>query len=349
MIRVVLFGLGPIGAGIARVAAERSDFQIVGAIDVDPAKVGKDAGEVVGLGRDLGVTVSDDALATLRSARADVVLHATSSSLATVAPQLKEIVQSGASVVSTCEELSYPWDTAKALAEELDRAAHAHRAAILGTGINPGFAMDALPLGLTAVCQRVDSVRVLRIQDAARRRLPLQKKVGAGLTVEEFEERVKAGTVRHVGLPESVYGIAHSLGWTVQRLEDEIEPVVATEEITSAEIAVSKGQVLGVKQHTVGIVDEKPLIDLELQMYLGAPNPHDHVVVEGLPRVDTTVAEGTHGDLATAAIIVNAVFSLLHAPPGLRTMEEIPPVHYRAPKAEEEKANPSRARRALAF
>lgn len=349
MIRVVLYGLGPIGAGIARVAAERSDFQITGAIDVDPAKVGKDAGEVIELGRDLGVTVSDNATATLRNARADVALHATSSSLAAVAPQLKEILRFGTSVVSTCEELSYPWDTAKALAEELDRAALAHHAAILGTGINPGFAMDALPLALTAVCQRVDSVRVRRIQDAARRRLPLQKKIGAGLSVEEFEERVKAGTVRHVGLPESVYGIARALGWDVQRLEDKIEPVLATEEISSAELTVPKGRVLGVKQNTIGIVDERPLIDLELQMYLGAPNPRDHIVVEGLPRVETTIAEGTHGDLATAAIVVNAVFSLFHAPSGLRTMEEIPPVHYRAPKPAEEKAVSSRARHSLAF
>jgi 4-hydroxy-tetrahydrodipicolinate reductase len=349
MIRVVLYGLGPIGSGIGRVAAQRSDLRIVGAIDVDPTKVGKDAGEVIGLGRDLGVTVSDEAARTLRSARPDVVLHATGSRLEAVAPQLKQIVQSGASVVSTCEELSYPWDTAKSIAEELDRAAMGGRAAILGTGINPGFAMDTLPLALTAISQRVDSVRVLRIQDAASRRLPLQKKVGAGLTVEEFQEGVRAGTVRHVGLPESVYALAHGLGWTVQRLDDTIEPVVAQAETRTAELTVPPGRVLGVKQRVVGIVDDQPLIDLELQMYLGAPHPRDAVVVEGLPRIDTTVAEGTHGDLATAAIVVNAIFSLLRAAPGLRTMEEIALVHYRAPKADGEKPEPSRSKRALAF
>lgn len=349
MIRVVLFGLGPIGAGIGRVAAERPDFQIVGAIDVDPAKSGKDVGEVIGLGREVGVAVSNDAAATLRSTHPDIVLHATGSHLEAVAPQIKQIVQSGASVVSTCEELSYPWETAKSIAEDLDHLARQHRAAILGTGINPGFVMDALPLALTAVSQRVESVRVLRVQDAGRRRLPLQKKVGAGLTVEAFEERVKAGTVRHVGLPESVYAVARGLGWTVQRLEDTIEPVVAKEETRSSEITVAAGQVLGVRQNTIGIVDDKPLINLELQMYLGAPNPHDHVVVEGLPRIDALVDEGTHGDLATAAIVVNAAFSLLRAAPGLRIMEEIPYVHYRLAKADEDKKESSRSRRHLAF
>lgn len=349
MIRVVLFGLGPIGAGIGRVAAERSDFQIVGAIDVDPAKSGKDVGEVIGLGREVGIAVSGDAVATLRSSRADIVLHATGSHLEAVAPQIKQIVQNGASVVSTCEELSYPWETAKSIAEDLDHVARQRHVAILGTGINPGFVMDALPLALTAVSQRVESVRVLRVQDAGRRRLPLQKKVGAGLSVEEFEERVKAGTVRHVGLPESVYAIARGLGWTVQRLDDTIEPVVAKTETHSTEITVATGSVLGVRQNTIGIVDDKPLINLELQMYLGAPDPHDHVVVEGLPRIDTTVSEGTHGDLATAAIVVNAAFSLLRATPGLRVMEEVPYVHYRVAKTDPETKEASRSRRQLAF
>jgi 4-hydroxy-tetrahydrodipicolinate reductase len=348
MIRVVVYGLGPIGAGIARVAASRADIQIVGGIDVDPVKVGKDVGEVIGLGRDLGALVSSDAPAILRSARPDVVIHATGSHLSDVAPQLSQIVRAGASVVSTCEELSFPFETSSGAAGELDRLAQAYGVAVLGTGINPGFAMDTLPLALTAVSQRVDSIHVLRIQDAATRRLPLQHKVGASLTAAEFEDRVRAGTVRHVGLAESVYAIAHGLGWKVDRLDDAIEPVIAEVETRSPEIVVAPGQVLGVRQVTKGIVGETPLITLELQMYLGAPRPHDHVVVEGLPRIDVAVNEGTHGDLATAAILVNAIPSLLRAEAGLRVMEDLPFVHYRAPAVDDRKDDP-RARRALAF
>jgi 4-hydroxy-tetrahydrodipicolinate reductase len=350
MLRVVLYGLGPIGAGIARVAAARSDLKIVGGIDVDPDKIGKDVGEVIGTAEPLGIVVSGNASATLRSTRPDVVIQATGSHLARVAPQIRQIIQAGACLVSTCEELSFPWDAAPELAQELDRLAAAHQVAILGTGVNPGFAMDTLPLALTAVSQSVDAMSVLRIQDAARRRLPLQRKVGAGLSVAEFEERVQAGTVRHVGLPESVHAIAHGIGWKVERLDDTIEPVVAENETRSTEIVVAPGQVLGIRQVTKGVVDGQVKITLELQMYLGAPNPRDRVTVEGIPRIDVAVNEGTHGDLATAAILVNAIPSLLRAEPGLRVMEDLPLVHYHLPTAAV--ASPleeARRRPALAF
>lgn len=328
MIRIVHYGLGPIGAGIARVAAARENLEVVGAIDVDPAKVGKDVGDVIGLGRSLGIEISADAPKVLQSTRPDVVIHATGSHLPGVAPQLRQAIEAGAHVISTCEELSFPFATNADLAAELDRIASQHQVAVLGTGINPGFAMDTLPLALTAVSQRVESIQMMRRQDAARRRLPLQRKVGAGLSEAEFAERARSGTVRHVGLPESAYAIAHGIGWTIQRLDDQIEPVIATKETRSAEIVVAPGQVLGVRQVTRGIVDGEPKITLVLEMYLGAENPHDHVVVEGVPRIDVLVNEGTHGDLATAAILVNAIPSLLRAKPGLRIMEDLPLVHF---------------------
>ncbi len=329
MIRVVHYGLGPIGASIARVAAARQDVELVGGIEVDPAKVGRDLGEVIGLDHPLAVRVAADAAATLEATRPDVVIHATGSHLAQVAPQLREAIDAGAFVVSTCEELSYPFETSAEVAADLDRLARERQVALVGTGINPGFAMDTLPLALTAVSQRVELVHVHRRQDAALRRLPLQRKVGAGLTVAQFEERVRDGSVRHVGLPESVYALAHGLGWQIERLEDQIEPVLATEETHSADIVVAPGQVLGVRQVARGIVNGRAAIVLELEMYLGAENPRDHIAVEGVPRIDVSVNEGTHGDLATAAILVNAIPSVLRAEPGLRVMEELPLVHYR--------------------
>ncbi len=350
MIRIVLYGLGPIGAGIARVVAARSDMRIVGAIEVNPAKVGTDVGEVIGLGRSLGVVVSADAPATLRSSRPDVAIHATSSHLEQVIPQLRQILKAGVNVVSTCEELSFPLEAAAPIASELNRIAQSHDVAILGTGINPGFAMDTLPLALTAVSQRVDSVRVLRIQDAARRRISLQKKVGAGLSTAEFEERVRNGTVRHIGLPESVHALANGLQWKVDRIEDHLEPVVAEQDTTGPDdLVIPAGGVLGVRQIARGIVDAQPLLVLELQMYLGAPNPHDHIVVEGLPRIEVTVNEGTHGDLATAAILVNAIPSLLRVEPGLRVMSDLPLVHYSKPGAVEVGPSAGPSRRTLAF
>src|SRR6185437_474654 len=330
MIRVAHFGLGPIGVGIARVVAARGDMEVVGGIDVDPAKVGRDLGEVIGLDHSLAVSVSADAAAVLQATRPDVVIHATGSHLAQVASQLRQAIDAGAFVVSTCEELRFPYETAAEVAGELDRSAKERRVALIGTGINPGFAMDTLPLALSAVSQRVELVHVHRRQDAALRRLPLQRKVGAGLTVAQFEERVRDGSVRHVGLPESVYALAHGLGWRIERLEDQIEPVLAVEETRSADIVVAPGQVLGVRQVARGVVNGRAAIVLELEMYLGAEHPHDHIVMEGVPRIDVSVNEGTHGDLATAAILVNTIPSPLRAEPGLRVMEELPLVHYRS-------------------
>lgn len=326
-IRIVSYGLGPIGAGIARLAATRDDLQIVGAIDVDPAKVGRDLGELLGIDR-LGVAVSADAPGLLAEARPHVVLHATGSSLVQVAPQLHQIIASGANLVSTCEELSFPWTAQPQLAAELDAAARRAGVTIMGTGVNPGFAMDALPLALTAPCASVRAISVLRVVDAARRRGPLQRKVGAGLTPEQFALKVQEGSVRHVGLPESLHMLATSLGWDLDRNEDTIEPVIARAPVSTEFVQVQPGQVAGVRQVASGFIGDREVLRLELQMYCGAPDPQDTVVIDGEPPVRMTIDGGLHGDVATAAIVVNAVRSVMRAAPGLASMADVPLVHW---------------------
>src|SRR5262249_40166722 len=150
-----------------------------GAIDVDPAKVGRDLGVVVGLKKRLGVTILADPKRALKTAKPHVVIHCTSSSLDAVMPQLRAILAAKAAIVSTTEELAYPYYAAARHARQLDALAKRAKVAILGTGVNPGFAMDSLPIALTAVCERVDRIVVNRIQDARMRRLPFQQKIGA--------------------------------------------------------------------------------------------------------------------------------------------------------------------------
>jgi 4-hydroxy-tetrahydrodipicolinate reductase len=325
--RVVCYGLGPIGLGVARLALARPGVEVVGAIDVDLQKVGRDLGELLG-GAAMGVTISADAAATLGTAKPKVALHATSSALASVAPQLLEIAQAGVNVVSTCEELAYPWTAQPQLAAELDAAARRAGVTLLGTGVNPGYAMDALPLMLTAPCAAVRAVRVLRVVDAGRRRGPLQRKVGAGLTAEQFAAGVRAGAIRHVGLPESLHMLATSLGWQLDRSADTIEPVIAEQRITTDFVTVEPGQVAGVRQVARGFVGEREAITLELRMYVGAPDPQDSVEIDGEPPVRMTIAGGLHGDIATAAIVVNAIPSAVRAAPGLASMADAPLVHF---------------------
>jgi 2,4-diaminopentanoate dehydrogenase len=322
-IRVMHFGLGPIGAAIVKQVAGRPGFKIVGAIDIDAAKVGRDLGDVVGLGKRLGLRVQDNAAKALKAAKPDIVVLCTSSLIKKVMPQIETILESKAAIISTTEELSYPGYTHIRQARQIHAWAKKARVAVLGTGINPGFVMDALPITLTAVCERVDRVEVNRVQDARLRRLPFQQKIGAGLTTEQFQKEVKEGSVRHVGLTESIAMIADALGWTLDRISDDVQPKLAMVTVASEFLAVDPGYVCGIVQEGVGYRKGRAAIRLHLEAYLGAPESYDSVDIEGSPSLSMKIAGGIQGDLGTASIVVNSIARVLAAPPGLHTMRDM--------------------------
>ena len=319
-----MYGLGPIGAAVARQIASRKGFQIVGAVDIDRAKVGLDLGQVIGLDKKTRIRVTNDAVGAIKSGKPDVAVLCTSSSLKKVMPQIEMVLSKKVAIVSTTEELSYPVGKNRALARKIDALAKKAKVAVVGTGVNPGFAMDALPITLTGICERVDSVRVDRIQDARTRRLPFQQKIGSGLTIDQFASKVKDGSVRHVGLAESVTMIADAMGWKLDKVTDEIQPKVAERAVESELIAVDPGYVCGIIQDGVGFVKGKPVVTLHMEAYLGAPESYDAVTVEGSPRITQKIAGGLHGDIATASITVNSIPKILRVTPGLRTMADMP-------------------------
>ncbi len=323
-IKVLHYGLGPIGAAVVKQVADRRGFRIVGAVDIDPAKVGRDLGEVAGVGRALRVKVSSDAKKTIKATKPDVVVLCTLSSLKQVLPQIEEILKLKVPIVSTTEELAYPIGANMKYARAIHAMAKKAKVAVLGTGVNPGFTMDALPITLTGVCERVDSIRVDRVQDARVRRLPFQQKIGAGLTREQFQKKVDDSSVRHVGLAESVSMIADAMGWKLDRITDEIHPKMATETVSSEYLAVDAGYVCGIVQDGVGYRSGQPVITLHLEAYLGAPESFDAVEISGSPRIRSKVAGGIHGDVATASITVNSIPKILQVAPGLHTMRDMP-------------------------
>ncbi len=323
-LRVLLYGLGPIGAAVARQIASRKGFQIVGAVDIDRAKIGLDLGQVIGLDKKLRVRVTNDAAGAIKSGKPDVAVLCTSSSLKKVMPQIEAVLKKKVAIVSTTEELSYPVGKNRALAKKIDALAKKAKVAVVGTGVNPGFAMDALPITLTGICERVDSIRVDRIQDARTRRLPFQQKIGSGLDKAQFAQKVKDGSVRHVGLAESVTMIADAMGWKLDKVTDDIQPKIAEQAVESELIAVDPGYVCGIIQDGVGYVKGKPVVTLHMEAYLGAPESYDAVTVEGNPRITQKVAGGLHGDIATASITVNSIPKILRVSPGLRTMADMP-------------------------
>ncbi len=321
--RVIVIGLGPIGAAVARQLLTRRNFRLVAAVDIDPAKSGRDLGDVLGGGSRTGVKVQADVALAFRRARPEVAVLCTSSTLRGLWPQLQALLKLRIPVVSTTEELSYPWFSNRPLARRIDAAARKAKVAVVGTGVNPGFAMDALPIMLSAICARVESVRVDRIQDARIRRLPFQQKIGSGLTPRQFAENVKKLKVRHVGLTESVAMIADSLGWKLDRITDEIRPKIARTAVASQFLEVPAGRVCGLVQDGLGYVDGEPRIMLHMEAYLGAPETYDRVRIEGSPPLDVRAAGGYHGDVATASITVNTIPALLGAAPGLQTMRSL--------------------------
>ena len=271
MIRVLHVGLGPIGAAVAKQIAARRGFRIVGAVDIDPLKIGQDVGDVIDWKRKLRVKVGVDIGKTIKASKPDVAVLCTSSSLKGILPELLEVLKHRVPVVTTTEEAAYPRKANSELAKRIDQAAKKAKVAVLGTGVNPGFTMDALPIALSAVCERVDRVEVRRVQDARIRRLPFQQKIGAGLTLEEFQRRVESGGVRHVGFTESIQMIGDAMGWKLDKITDDVAAKIADQAVSSEWLSVASGQVCGIIQDGVGYVKGQPKVTLRLEAYLGAP------------------------------------------------------------------------------
>ena len=325
-VRVVLFGLGPMGKLIAKGIVEKKGMRIVGAVDIAEELVGKDLGEILELGKNLGVTATDNAEELLSRIKADIAVIATRSYLKEVYPTISLCVKAGINVISTCEELSYPYYKYPELAAEIDELAKKYGVTVLGTGINPGYLMDTLPIVLTGACQHVESVKVTRMMDSSKRRIPYQKKIGTGLSPEEFKRMIDEKKITgHVGLTESIAMIAAALGWKLDEIKEfPPEPVIADREIVTSYTTVKPGQVAGLKSIAHGIKDGKPVIILEFISHAAVEEEYDAVSIEGVPRIHEKIAGGVHGDIGTVAVIVNMIPKVLNAKPGLVTMKDLP-------------------------
>ncbi|MDX2148437.1 MAG: dihydrodipicolinate reductase [Planctomycetota bacterium] len=325
MYRLLHVGVGPLGQRIIAELIDRGLARVLTPVDSSPALAGKPLSEFVPAAEH-GVRVLGSVEEVHDWHHVDAAIVATSSDLRQCMDTFRALLKRGKAIVSTCEELVYPWLRHLAIAEELDALAKQHGGRLLGTGVNPGFLMDTLPAVLTGVCRSVRSVKCSRIQDASSRRVPFQKKIGAGLTDEQFAGRVADGSLRHVGLGESLHFIAHYTGLKIERWEEDIAPVKATRDLTSALGPISRGLCAGVRQTARGYADERVVVELEFQAAIGQTDPHDRITIDADPPIDAVLHGGVHGDLATSAIVCNAIPRLMGAAPGLHTMATIPPV-----------------------
>jgi hypothetical protein len=323
-IRVVHYGLGPIGIETAKYVLKKANMEIVGAVDISKDMVGKDLGTILNLNEDIGVVVTDNARQLLSNIKADVVIHTAGSRIKTIFPQLEEIIDAGKNIVSSAEELLFPVDQKSVLVQKLRQKALEKGVTVLGTGVNPGFVMDALPLFLTSVCQDVAEVTVERVVDAATRRHPLQKKIGAGMTPEIFRAKIDEKALGHVGIEESLMLVAHYVGFPIDEVRVTIDPVFAEKPVETDYFNLKEGDIVGIKNVATGISGDRTVVTLDLRMYIGAENPHDSIFIKGNPPVTVRIDGGVAGDEATAAILVNSTPAVVDAKPGLVTVKDLP-------------------------
>jgi 2,4-diaminopentanoate dehydrogenase len=326
MLRIVHLGLGEIGKGAIRAVLGRAErMKLVGVVDVHPDLVGRRLSEVMKGERVPALRVCGSVAEALKGAgKVDVAVLTTGSTTRAVMGTVLELVAAGVHVVSSCEELAWPGLRSGKEAGVIDRAARRRGVVVLGTGVNPGFAMDSFALVATAVCTRVEGIRIVRTLDAGRRRYQLQKKVAAGMTVGAVRKLIRARMIGHVGLAESVMMIAAGLGWKVERIEERTEPVIAEKAVASDHFRVKAGEVRGMRSVARGIVGGKRRIELDLTMALGAET-YDEVVVKGAPGITVRTTTGFAGDASTVGMLVNcaACVGMGGVEAGVRTMLDV--------------------------
>lgn len=322
-IRIAQFGLGPIGLETLKLAVTKPWAEIVGGVDIDPAKIGQDLGALTREQKLRGRRIWGSFEELAARARPDIIFHTAVSRFRDAFGQIEPMARRGISVVSSCEELLFPALREPKLAAKLDQICRKAGARVVGTGVNPGFVMDLLPVCLTGVSREVRAVHVQRVVNASTRREPLQRKIGSGLPPAEFRRRFKQGKAGHAGLKESLALIAHCLGWPVRHIVETGDAVVAGRNIRTRYLEVKKGQTCGLHQYAEATLNGRVCLTLDLKMYLDAKDPHDAVQIEGEPRLEIVINGGVAGDQATVAALVNTAPRLLRAPAGLRLMTDL--------------------------
>jgi len=324
---VIQVGLGPMGKIIAKLLINRKNVNLKGVVDIDPQLIGKKLSEILNIEQALNIIIESDLDILLSREKVDVVIIATSSSLEKVAPIIKQVIKARSHVISICEELSYPFQYHPKISEELDTLAKSKNITVIGTGINPGYLMDLLPIVITAPCQNVGSIKVTRMINSAKRRESFQRKIGTGLTPEEFQQKISEKEITgHVGLAQSIQMIIRALGIEY----DEIIEFPPKEIITEKEFTTSygenvlKGYVCGLESKVIAKKKGKEVVMLDFIAYVGEHEEYDSIIVDGIPYIHHKIIGGVHGDIGTSAMVVNLIPKVIEANSGLLTMIDLP-------------------------
>jgi 4-hydroxy-tetrahydrodipicolinate reductase len=328
-IRVLQWGLGAMGSGMARLMLEKSGLKIVAAVDGRPDYVGKDLGDVLGVGKKLGVIVTDKPEDVLKKEKVDIVVLATTSWMKDQMPDLRKVVTAGINCVTIAEEMADADAQNPALAKELDALAKKHGVSVLGTGVNPGFVLDLLVVALTGGNHSVERIEASRVNDLSPYGPTVMKSQGVGTTPEAFKAGVADGSiVGHVGFPESIHMISEALGLGVDRIEQFREPIISKVYRETPHVKVQPGMVAGCAHIGVGYHGDKEVVRLihpqQIHPQLENQATGDYINIYGKPEIHMSTGPEIAGGIATMGIAVNMIPHVVAATPGLKRMIDLP-------------------------
>jgi len=326
---VLQIGFGSLGRHISESILKRDNLKLLGVVDANPELANKSLRELLSRNMETPISIQENLqipLDLLKDNPADVAIVATSSSLEVVLPTIETCLRHGMDVLSICEQLSFPYRTHPELSSELNRIAMETGKTVLGTGINPGYLMDLLPIVLTAPCQSVDSIHITRHMNSSHRRHSFQKKIGTSMSQEEFRRNIDEGHITgHVGLVESIQMIERALNLNLDEvIEMPPEPVIAEAKITNSFATIHKGDVLGLKSTGIGKRNGEQIVLLDFLAYAEATPQYDEIIIEGHPRIHQRIEGGVQGDYGTIGMLINLIPLVVSMTPGLKTMIDIP-------------------------
>jgi 4-hydroxy-tetrahydrodipicolinate reductase len=330
-IKIVLWGFGAMGRGMAEMLLEKKGVEITGVCDLYPAFVGTSMFDHLDVTNDHhpDVMITNDIDSLLNKDRCDLVLLATDSFTKKAFPKMEKILKAGINVISTAEEMAYPTAQEPELAKQLDEIAKANGVTVLGTGINPGFIMDLLVVALSGVMKSVDHIEAKRVNSLSPFGPAVMEEQGVGITLDTFNKGVKDGTLAgHVGFAESVYMIADALGVKLDGFKQQMKPIVTSVDRKSKYGEALKGNVAGVNMTGQGLKEGKTFIDMihpqQIEPEMEGTHTGDYIKIKGVPEVNMAITPEIDGGIGTIAMCVNMIPHVLNARPGLKTMIDLP-------------------------
>ncbi|RCW41707.1 MULTISPECIES: 2,4-diaminopentanoate dehydrogenase [unclassified Halanaerobium] len=331
-IKVLIWGFGEMGSGMAKMLLKKKGVDIVGVCDSDPNKVSKSIYEVLDVkqGDNPEVIIKDDIELIIEETEADVALIATDSFVKKAYDKIVLCLKNKLNVISTAEEMAYPQAQSPELAQKLDDIAKKNNVSLLGTGINPGLIMDLLVILLTGACESVDNIKVERINNLSPFGPAVMEEQGVGKTAEEFKEGVENNTISgHVGFAESIKMITDALGWKSENpIKQKITPIISNVDRNAPNISVKAGEVAGVRMEACDIVNDQKRIEMihpqQVEPQEENVETGDYIYINGNPDIKMSIKPEVPGGIGTVAMCVNMIPQIINADAGLKTMIDLP-------------------------